>query len=155
MQNEIIYFIHILTLLFQFLLFLTSFFFFLCYTFESSEFNVTNKRDIKSIETLKTLLEMSNSVSLPPSNLRLKYCCDMDKDVLSSNFERRSWTNVNQDEDWNFYWASVFTVKSLFNMLESHYRLNDYQLASVFCLFEGITCFDTKLFPVFFNYFMK
>lgn len=38
------------------------------------------------------------------NNLKLKYCCDLDKDVLSSNFEKRGWTNVNQDEDWNFYW---------------------------------------------------
>ena len=40
------------------------------------------------------------------SNNRLKYCCDIDKDVLSSNFEKRGWTNVNNDEDWNFYWYS-------------------------------------------------
>jgi hypothetical protein len=37
-------------------------------------------------------------------NNRLKYCLDIDKDVLSSNFEKRGWTNVNSDEDWNFYW---------------------------------------------------
>ena len=74
----------------------------------------------------------NNSASVAPSNLRLKYCCDLDKDVLSSNFEKRGWANVGQDEDWNFYWASVFTVKSLFNMLESHYRLNDYQLIYIF-----------------------
>ena len=42
--------------------------------------------------------------SFNTGNLRLKYCCDLDKDVLSSNFDRRGWTNVNQDEDWNFYW---------------------------------------------------
>ncbi|RNA14191.1 putative tubulin polyglutamylase TTLL1 [Brachionus plicatilis] len=67
-----------------------------------------------------------------PSTYRLKYCCDLDKDVLSSNFEKRGWTNVNQDEDWNFYWASVFTVKTLFNSLECHYRLNDYQVINHF-----------------------
>ncbi len=38
------------------------------------------------------------------NNNRLKYCLDIDKDVLSSNFEKRGWTNVNSDEDWNFYW---------------------------------------------------
>ena len=52
---------------------------------------------------------MANSNAFTPysfntGNLRLKYCCDLDKDVLSSNFDRRGWTNVNQDEDWNFYW---------------------------------------------------
>lgn len=42
--------------------------------------------------------------SFSSNNLRLKYCCDLDKDVLSSNFEKRGWINVNYDEDWNFYW---------------------------------------------------
>ncbi len=44
------------------------------------------------------------SVPFNFSNNRLKYCLDIDKDVLSSNFEKRGWTNVNSDEDWNFYW---------------------------------------------------
>ena len=39
-----------------------------------------------------------------PSSYRLKYCCDLDKDVLSSNFEKRGWMSVSQDEEWNFYW---------------------------------------------------
>ena len=42
------------------------------------------------------------------SNNKLKYCCDLDKDVLSSNFEKRGWINVNNDEDWNFYWYLIF-----------------------------------------------
>ncbi|CAF0829239.1 unnamed protein product [Brachionus calyciflorus] len=78
---------------------------------------------------------MSNNIqpySYTPSSFRLKYCCDLDKDVLSSNFEKRGWTHVGQDEDWNFYWASVVTVKAMFNSLESHYRLNDYQVINHF-----------------------
>ena len=53
---------------------------------------------------------MANASNFAPysftnsNNLRLKYCCDLDKDVLSSNFEKRGWINVNYDEDWNFYW---------------------------------------------------
>lgn len=41
---------------------------------------------------------------------RLKYCCDLDKDVLSSNFEKRGWINVNNDEDWNFYWSDLIIL---------------------------------------------
>ena len=35
---------------------------------------------------------------------RLKYACDMDKSVLINNFEKRGWTSVSPEEDWNFYW---------------------------------------------------
>jgi hypothetical protein len=38
------------------------------------------------------------------NNNKLRYCCDSDKDVLSSNFEKRGWISVDSDEDWNFYW---------------------------------------------------
>ena len=38
------------------------------------------------------------------SHSRLKYSCDFDKSVLINNFEKRGWTPVNRDEDWNFYW---------------------------------------------------
>ena len=53
--------------------------------------------------------------------MRLKYCLDIDKDVLSSNFEKRGWTNVNSDEDWNFYWyeSKFFVVKYVYFMDEN------------------------------------
>ena len=62
---------------------------------------------------------MANASNFTPysfnnsNNLRLKYCCDLDKDVLSSNFEKRGWINVNYDEDWNFYWY-ITRVKFIF-----------------------------------------
>jgi len=44
------------------------------------------------------------------------------------NFDRRGWARAaDNDPDWNFYWASVGTVKQIFNP-ESGYRLNEMQI---------------------------
>ena len=48
-----------------------------------------------------------------------------------SNFERRRWVRATGDEDWNVYWASVHTVKGIFNP-DHGYRLNDRQLINHF-----------------------
>lgn len=59
---------------------------------------------------------------------RLKWKTDMEKGVVTLNFDRRGWVRISDaDPDWNIYWASVGTVKQIFNP-ESGYRLNDMQL---------------------------
>ena len=54
----------------------------------------------------------------------------MEKNVVTLNFERRGWQCANNDEnagsDWNFYWASVGTVRAIFGA-DSGIRLNDMQ----------------------------
>lgn len=60
---------------------------------------------------------------------RLKYACDLDKSVLINNFEKRGWISVSADEDWNFYWATVQSVRSIFSV-ENGYRLVDDQVIS-------------------------
>ncbi|XP_064634359.1 polyglutamylase complex subunit TTLL1-like isoform X2 [Lineus longissimus] len=62
---------------------------------------------------------------------RLKFASDMDKSVLLNNFEKRGWINVSADEDWNFYWASVGTIRSIFSV-ETGYRLCDDQVINHF-----------------------
>ncbi|CAD5123920.1 DgyrCDS12228 [Dimorphilus gyrociliatus] len=62
---------------------------------------------------------------------RLKYTTDLDKSVLINNFEKRGWIPVGPDEDWNFYWATVQTVRSIFSV-ESGYRLSDDQVINHF-----------------------
>jgi hypothetical protein len=37
--------------------------------------------------------------------MRVTYCTDLDKSVLISNFEKRGWSQVGPDDDWNFYWC--------------------------------------------------
>ena len=79
---------------------------------------------------------------------RVRCCTDLDKTVLTQNFDKRSWITVSSDEDWHFYWsdakfplkvsrfqrvvcfffrASVNTVRSIFNPSNDHPRLTDNQ----------------------------
>jgi len=74
------------------------------------------------------------------ATVRLKWKTDLEKSVVILNFERRGWlriadrdrtekdgNNANENSEWNFYWASVGTVKQIFNP-EFGYRLNDMQI---------------------------
>jgi len=64
--------------------------------------------------------------------LKLKWKTDLEKGVVTLNFERRGWQRTTEnDPDWHFYWASVGTVKQIFNP-ESGYRLNDMQIINHF-----------------------
>jgi tubulin polyglutamylase TTLL1 len=60
----------------------------------------------------------------------LKYKSDLEKTVIISNFERRGWTRTTNDTDWNIYWASVQSIKSIFN--HEFGRLSDSQLINHF-----------------------
>mmetsp|Transcript_16214 Transcript_16214/g.33282 ORF Transcript_16214/g.33282 Transcript_16214/m.33282 type:complete len:394 (-) Transcript_16214:26-1207(-) len=57
---------------------------------------------------------------------RIKWKIEYEKGVICSNFERRGWTRTDGD-DWNIFWATVGTVKQIFNP-ESGMRLGDSQL---------------------------
>jgi len=54
---------------------------------------------------------------------------DFDKQVILRSFERRGWQRVRSedDEDWDLYWASVHTVRSIFNP-ENGRRLLEHQI---------------------------
>eukprot|EP00903_Cladosiphon_okamuranus_P012398 g11620.t1 len=61
---------------------------------------------------------------------KLRWKVDFEKNVVVSNFERRGWTKTDGD-DWNVYWANVYSVKQLFNP-ETGFRLGDDQLVNHF-----------------------
>lgn len=65
------------------------------------------------------------------STNRLKWKSDFDKYVVLTNFEKRQWQKCTTDDDWNFYWASVWTVKQIFNP-ETGQRLGELQLLNHF-----------------------
>ncbi|KAK2143837.1 hypothetical protein LSH36_808g00026 [Paralvinella palmiformis] len=65
------------------------------------------------------------------SSSRVKYACDLDKSVLVNNFEKRGWLPVGTDDDWNFYWATIQTVRNIFSV-ENGYRLCDDQIINHF-----------------------
>lgn len=58
--------------------------------------------------------------------MKIYFCTDLDKSVLVNNFEKRGWIQVNADDDWNFYWASVQTCRNIFSV-DSGYRMHDNQ----------------------------
>lgn len=61
-------------------------------------------------------------------SLRVKWLSDLDKAVLHSNFEKRGWAKgTSEDGDWNFYWCSVYTARSIFGV-ETGFRLSDDQI---------------------------
>ncbi|KAK4474885.1 hypothetical protein MN116_000746 [Schistosoma mekongi] len=62
---------------------------------------------------------------------KIKYATDVEKSVITSNFEARGWTTTHPDEDWNIFWASVQSVRMLFNN-ETSYRLSDNQIVNHF-----------------------
>ena len=60
---------------------------------------------------------------------RFKWKLDYEKSVLSETFERREGWARTEDDDWNFFWASAFTVQGIFNP-EKGRRLADDQLVN-------------------------
>lgn len=58
--------------------------------------------------------------------MKINYCTDVEKTVLIANFEKRGWTQVGPDDDWNFYWSGIVTCRTLFSV-DSGYRMNDTQ----------------------------
>ncbi|CAB3991917.1 probable tubulin polyglutamylase TTLL1 [Paramuricea clavata] len=65
------------------------------------------------------------------SRSTVRYLSDFDKTVIMNNFEKRGWVSCDLEDDWNFYWASVHTVRSIFNV-ETGFRLNDDQILNHF-----------------------
>ncbi len=61
----------------------------------------------------------------------IRWKSDFDKSVLLSNFEKRKWQKTTSDIDWHFFWASVGTVRQIFNP-EIGYRLSDNQILNHF-----------------------
>jgi len=61
---------------------------------------------------------------------KFRWRVDAEKHVVVWNFERRGWVKTEGD-DWNIYWASKTTIKSMFNP-ETGVRLVDGQYVNHF-----------------------
>ncbi|TPP55945.1 Ubulin polyglutamylase TTLL1 [Fasciola gigantica] len=62
---------------------------------------------------------------------RMKFATDTEKSVITSNCEARGWIFTSPDDDWNFFWASVQSVRTIFNT-DCGYRLGDNQMVNHF-----------------------
>ncbi|XP_048511229.1 polyglutamylase complex subunit TTLL1 isoform X6 [Athalia rosae] len=63
--------------------------------------------------------------------MRVTFCTDMDKSVIVYNFEKRGWTQVGPEDDWNFYWAVTQSCRTIFSV-ETGYRMSDNQTINHF-----------------------
>ena len=61
----------------------------------------------------------------------MKYKTEFEKVVLIVNFERLGWQRVESESDWNFCWASVSSVRSMFHP-DSGIRLADDRIINHF-----------------------
>ncbi|XP_026219795.1 probable tubulin polyglutamylase TTLL1 isoform X2 [Anabas testudineus] len=62
---------------------------------------------------------------------KVKWVTDIEKSVLINNFEKREWIQVTENEDWNFYWMSIQTIRNVFSV-DTGYRLSDDQMVNHF-----------------------
>tara|TARA_B110000305_G_C19008973_1_gene434013 strand:+ start:114 stop:467 length:354 start_codon:yes stop_codon:yes gene_type:complete len=57
---------------------------------------------------------------------KIKWKIEYDKNVICQSFDRKGWQRT-EENDWNIFWASVVTVKQIFNP-DFGYRLGDNQV---------------------------
>ena len=78
---------------------------------------VVRHQKVKNISTVGCFVAynfLSRTALFPPhrvvvlDKMRITYCTDLDKSVLISNFEKRGWSQVGPDDDWNFYWCVYY-----------------------------------------------
>nr|VZI19359.1 unnamed protein product [Spirometra erinaceieuropaei] len=59
------------------------------------------------------------------------YASDWDSSVIVNNCQARKWVEVDSDDHWNIFWASVTSARAIFNS-ESGVRLLDDQIINHF-----------------------
>jgi len=71
-------------------------------------------KDVSTVGCFVAYNFLSRTARFPPhrvmmlDKMRITYCTDLDKSVLISNFEKRGWSQVGPDDDWNFYWCVYY-----------------------------------------------
>lgn len=71
--------------------------------------------------------------------VKLKWKTDLNVSVVTENFSERGWNECSDDdENWNLYWASVNSVRNIFNG-KTFIKLNDNQIINHFPNFYELT----------------
>jgi tubulin polyglutamylase TTLL1 len=78
------------------------------------------------------------------SDSKIRVRTEFEKSALLSNFQQRKWVRVYDTRDWNFYWASVGSVRQIFNP-DSGFRLADDQIINHFPNHYELTRKDTMV----------
>ena len=72
------------------------------------------------------------------ARVKLGWKSDLNKDVIIQNFTDRFWEEIEDDDNWNFFWASVNTIRQIFSG-KSYVKLTDYQILNHFPNFYELT----------------
>ncbi|KAG8517919.1 putative tubulin polyglutamylase TTLL1, partial [Galemys pyrenaicus] len=98
---------------------------------EAEELLQVQAGSISAYGWLSKVLGSENQLSCRIMAGKVKWVTDIEKSVLINNFEKRGWVQVTENEDWNFYWMSVQTIRNVFSV-ETGYRLSDDQIVNHF-----------------------
>lgn len=74
------------------------------------------------------------SKSSHTSKIKINFKSDLDKSVILENFNDRAWEELDDDDEsnnWNFYWASVSTIRNIFSG-KWPFKLMDNQILNHF-----------------------
>ena len=77
-------------------------------------------------------MEKSNVIEVKESHtskIKLTFKTDLDKSVIVENFKDRGWNETENEEEWNFFWASVNSIRNIFS---GKLKLNDNQILNHF-----------------------
>ena len=90
--------------------------------------------------TKETTKEQKESLKDERAKLRVEKSGHQNARVkLGWNFTDRFWEEIGEDDDnWNFFWASVNTIRQIFSG-KSYVKLNDYQILNHFPNFYELT----------------
>ena len=72
------------------------------------------------------------------ARVKLGWKSDLNKEVIVQNFTDRFWEEIEDDDNWNIFWASVNTIRQIFSG-KSYIKLTDYQVLNHFPNFYELT----------------
>ena len=72
------------------------------------------------------------------ARVKLGWKSDLNKEVIVQNFTDRFWEEIEDDDNWNIFWASVNTIRQIFSG-KSYIKLTDYQVLTHFPNFYELT----------------
>ena len=98
----------------------------------------TTKEQKESLKDERAKLRVERS-GHQNARVKLGWKSDLNKDVIIQNFTDRFWEEIGEDDDnWNFFWASVNTIRQIFSG-KTYVKLNDYQILNHFLNFYELT----------------
>ena len=110
---------------------------------QSKETKERNKSPDMTKETKESLRDERAKLRVERSghqNARVKlgWKSDLNKEVITQNFTDRFWEEIEDDDNWNIFWASVNTIRQIFSG-KSYVKLTDYQILNHFPNFYELT----------------